>query len=440
MASARPNCTTALQPTDRRSCRLSRAGWRSPLFSIPVRISWCAVFLLCAVAAGTAATVHLAWDPPAKNADGSPLTGLQGYKLHYGIESGSYDCQIDVGSDTGASISGLAPTVTYYFSVTAYNCEGKESDFAGEFAWKWCDENGGKDEYIWLEAENGDLAAPISVLEDLEASGGRYVRTDTIENGGTELTFHVRGGDYVIWARAAAGPLYYFQSYNSFHVSVDGETEDVWDINVDLPESEATNWCWDAVSGRGEGSWTNVQLDPRVFSLAEGQHTLRLRSREAHSKLDLILITSDLGCVPEQMLAREDGDGDGQSDTWEQAYFDACTGAGTLPDDDPDGDGASNLQEYVSGTDPMSAASHATVAIDAVNGSPRVSFDALAAQGFGYAGTRRYYTLQTRRSLTAGDWRVVPGFESILATNQAVVHRVGPGEKVGYYRTRIELR
>jgi hypothetical protein len=49
-------------------------------------------------------------------------------------------------------------------------------------------------------------------------------------------------------------------------------------------------------------------------------------------------------------LARAaDSDGDGLPDEWERAYF------GDLrygPDDDPDGDGYTNLEEYNAGTDP----------------------------------------------------------------------------------------
>jgi len=53
-------------------------------------------------------------------------------------------------------------------------------------------------------------------------------------------------------------------------------------------------------------------------------------------------------------------DTDGIPDWWRLAYFDHATGqAGdkSRASDDADGDGATNLQEYMAGTDPLSAAS-----------------------------------------------------------------------------------
>lgn len=52
--------------------------------------------------------------------------------------------------------------------------------------------------------------------------------------------------------------------------------------------------------------------------------------------------------------APADSDGDGLPDPWETTYFDNL-GAG--PDEDPDGDGMTNLQEYRAGTNPRDGAS-----------------------------------------------------------------------------------
>lgn len=81
---------------------------------------------------GTAVT--LSWDAPTTTVDGSPLTDLAGYRIYYSTESGKYnstDC-VSVGKDvTTYTLENihLAPG-TYYFTVTAYDTGGNESDYA----------------------------------------------------------------------------------------------------------------------------------------------------------------------------------------------------------------------------------------------------------------------------------------------------------------------
>ena len=83
--------------------------------------------------ASTSNTVTLSWDAPTENADGSALTDLKGYKVHYGSESKSYSDVIQVANPglTTYVVQNL-PSGTYYFAVTAYNTSGKESSLSGE--------------------------------------------------------------------------------------------------------------------------------------------------------------------------------------------------------------------------------------------------------------------------------------------------------------------
>src|SRR5579871_6626674 len=69
--------------------------------------------------------VTLSWDAPTENADGTALTDLQGYKVHYGSESKVYSDTIQVSNPglTTYVVQNL-PAGTYYFAVTSYNSKG----------------------------------------------------------------------------------------------------------------------------------------------------------------------------------------------------------------------------------------------------------------------------------------------------------------------------
>ena len=78
-------------------------------------------------------SVTLAWQAPTENTDGSPLTNLHSYKIHYGTRSGQYTTTIDVNNSglTRYVVDSLSPG-TYYFAITAVAASGAESDFSGE--------------------------------------------------------------------------------------------------------------------------------------------------------------------------------------------------------------------------------------------------------------------------------------------------------------------
>ncbi|HEX9708334.1 MAG TPA: putative Ig domain-containing protein [Steroidobacteraceae bacterium] len=71
----------------------------------------------------------LSWLPPTTRIDGSPLTDLAGYRIHYGTSSGSYPNVVVIqnGGVTSAVIGNLPPA-TYYFVISAYDTTGLESD------------------------------------------------------------------------------------------------------------------------------------------------------------------------------------------------------------------------------------------------------------------------------------------------------------------------
>ena len=83
--------------------------------------AWALLLFVSNVYAGQ---VTLAWDPVS-------APSLSGYRLYYGQNSGSYSSQLDAGTQTTYTVSGLTDGQTYYFAVTAYDAD-EESDFSNE--------------------------------------------------------------------------------------------------------------------------------------------------------------------------------------------------------------------------------------------------------------------------------------------------------------------
>jgi hypothetical protein len=81
-------------------------------------------------ATSSARALTLSWDAPTQNADGSPLVGLQGYRIYYGATP-QVPNVIDV-NNPGLStyvVENLTAG-TYYFALTAYNSAGVESSLS----------------------------------------------------------------------------------------------------------------------------------------------------------------------------------------------------------------------------------------------------------------------------------------------------------------------
>jgi hypothetical protein len=83
--------------------------------------------------------VTLLWRAPTENEDGTPLTDLAGFEVHYGQVTGQYSGTLSLPSAslTSVTIEDLAPA-TWYFAVKAVNSSGMLSSFSNE-AWKTID-------------------------------------------------------------------------------------------------------------------------------------------------------------------------------------------------------------------------------------------------------------------------------------------------------------
>src|SRR5437867_923037 len=80
----------------------------------------CAVVLLLAATPAAAGNVTLSWDPV-------PDADRAGYKIYYGISSGTYPNIVDAGNVTTFTINNLTDCTLYYFAVKAYDTAGNLS-------------------------------------------------------------------------------------------------------------------------------------------------------------------------------------------------------------------------------------------------------------------------------------------------------------------------
>lgn len=74
-------------------------------------------------------TASLNWTPPTQNTNGTALTNLAGYRIHYGTSATALTQVVQVANPSAVSyvVSNLTPG-TYYFAVRAYSSGDTESD------------------------------------------------------------------------------------------------------------------------------------------------------------------------------------------------------------------------------------------------------------------------------------------------------------------------
>jgi hypothetical protein len=124
-----------------------------------------------------------------------------------------------------------------------------------------------------------------------------------------------------------------------------------------------------------------------------------------------------------------DADGDGLPTAWEVAY--GLDGASSDGDNgatgDPDGDGLSNYEEYLSGTHPLDTADVLALGDVEWGGSgAEVRFKAVAG---------KTYTVLVRSSLTEGEWVRLTDVPALEASGEIVVTDPEVGVEAGrYYR------
>ncbi len=103
-----------------------------------------------------------------------------------------------------------------------------------------------------------------------------------------------------------------------------------------------------------------------------------------------------------------DTDFDQLPDAWEQRMFGGTGISSGDSLDDQDGNGASDMAEYIAGTNPVDASSELAIQMVVEEGRLIISFPATKAEGPGYENKRRLFALE-RCGEDFNSWRMVEG-------------------------------
>ncbi len=129
-------------------------------------------------------------------------------------------------------------------------------------------------------------------------------------------------------------------------------------------------------------------------------------------------------------VADLDSDGDGIPDWWQQGWFNHPTGQAadeSGAEDDPDGDGVNNRDEYVAGTDPFDDASY--LRIEAIESEAGRAVLLNSVSG-------RVYDLETRVDLLGAEaWTAI--LESVVGDGGVINFPDTNGVERGFYRVRV---
>ena len=167
------------------------------------------------------------------------------------------------------------------------------------------------------------------------------------------------------------------------------------------------------VSAAGATASRNV-----VAPAAAGAHTLRGRITDAAG--NIAEVTQGFTVLTAQ-------------ESWRRVYFGVTTNTGNAADAaDPDGDGHTNLFEFVAGLVPNSAASRFSVRIDAVLGQPGQK-----AIVFGPVVAGRTYVVKSKASLTDATWTALGSSTTSDNGAERTVTDLGVGSGARFYQVEI---
>jgi hypothetical protein len=255
--------------------------------------------------------INLTWTASTDN------LGVAGYTIYRD------ELEVDTSPTNSYSDTGLSPSTTYTYTVSAYDAEGNESSQSFSASATTLEAS------AFIEAQSGTITSPMQTVSDPDASEGAYIQTIQAGSGTAAYAFNIdEFGTYKIIARVYALD----GGSDSFYVKIDDGEEFVWHLNPSGNPDEFNVWREDEVNNQGTGAWDNPQYDPYTVELTQGTHTITFRGRETNCRLDYFYFSKEMSC-PSPPPNGPPVASDGSLTTLQNTLA-----GGTLSASDPDGD------------------------------------------------------------------------------------------------------